>query len=96
MSRRIKIDRRCAVGRNTVIDIIRFVDYPGIPEEFVNRLIGIKKFLEWVGNCIEKKHYRFDSNREGMAYSCYSEADNIEWLLKEYHLIADDDPYALR
>lgn len=54
MSRRVKIDRRCAVDRHTVIETIRFVDYPGIPEEFVSRLIGIKKFLEWVGNCIEK------------------------------------------
>jgi hypothetical protein len=91
MSRRIKADRRNPIERNPVIEIVSFIDYPGIPQDFVEQLKWFQKELVWIGRNIQDEIYRHDGAREGMAYTCFNVAENIAWLLEEHKLIPGDE-----
>lgn len=93
MSRRIKPDRRNVVDRGTVLEIIHWVDYPGIPQDFVERLKRVQKSLIYHVRRFEDECYRDDQMREELAWILFmGELDDLNWLMKEYHMIPDDDP----
>lgn len=93
MSRRIKPDRRAVVDRGAAIEIINWIDYPGIPQDFVDRLKVIKKDLEYHIEKFRNEIYRDDEMRKELAWIMFiDEMDNLKWLMKEYRMIPDDDP----
>jgi hypothetical protein len=93
MSRRIKADRRNPIERNAVIEIINWVDYPGIPQDFVEQLKVIRNLLiRHVGSFTEEC-YREDWEREHLAFVMFvDEIDTLSWIMKQYHMIPDEDP----
>lgn len=92
MSRRIKIDRRCSVDRNTTIEITRVVECPNLPPEFVASLERVRDYLWRASWRLPDEDYRYDGNREGMAIDLGWLGEELDGVLKELRLIPDDSP----
>jgi len=92
MSRRTKIDRRTIADRGTVIEIIRQVEYSGIPPDFILRLRDIQKDLIRYARCLGEEKCRDDYEREAYVddifYHCLGPLDS---LLDEYGFRIDAD-----
>lgn len=92
MSRRIKPDRRNVVDRGTVFEIIRIVEQHGVPEELVEMMTQVRDFLLRSSWRINDEDFRHDYDREYMSHDLCYFGENIDWTLKKYRLITDDDP----
>ncbi len=90
MSRRIKPDRRTVADRGTVIEITNVVESPDIPEVLTNTIKQIRDDLWRAGRQLTDEMYRYEGNRDGMAYDLCDLAANLDWVLKELRLVADD------
>lgn len=93
MSRRIKVDRRTVTDRCSTVEIVRVVEYPNVPTELVEKMQHIRDYLSRLSWRINAEEYRDDFSRYCVALDLSAEADNLDWLLKELRLIADDELY---
>ncbi len=90
MSRRIKPDRRTVADRGTIIEITNVVESPDIPEVLTNTIKQVRDDLWRAGRNLTDEMYRDDWNRDGMAYDLGYLAADLDWVLKELRLVADD------
>jgi predicted RNA-binding protein with EMAP domain len=92
MSKRVKPDRRTIADRGSIIEIVQQVNYPGIPQDFVDRLKEIKRQIEYYVEKFPDERYREDWMREDLRFiMSIVQLDNLNWLMREYGMLPELD-----
>jgi len=92
MSKRVKPDRRTIADRGSIIEIVQQVNYPGIPQDFVDRLKEIKRQIEYYVEKFPDEIYREDWMREDLRFiMSIVQLDNLNWLMREYGMLPELD-----